>query len=1440
MVEHYREVYITDGRFWPSTAKAILMQTASDEGRPGPDYAWGFGRVDIQAAVDLISRKAFRQESLDDDDVDVYSLLVPSDDPLRVSLAWDDHEATFNAHPTLINDLDLELVSPSGAIWRPWILDPDHPTDDATRGVNGVDNQEQVAVSSPEIGTWLVRVRGTTVPQGPQDYSLACEGCEPLDVGVCQSRVDGTLESVSVQGIDRADGGFETDAGARRFAPVVETVSEGEAWQRALEMEDAAEAAARDGDGAASVAAGLAALEAARQSGPEAVAALLDTLRGAALDATIDEIQEAQEALRRVVPSAERKRSSLPEEGSAIEGQRALEAANRARALRIVDAPDEGEGRGPAVPSTGHRRGAGTERTVGSGCDYATLEAALAAAEPGDTLLIEGGVTFHENVTIKESLNLEGGFAGCASRSAARTTIDGGGSDRVLEIGAGLDVTLEDLIITNGSTGQEGGGIRFAANPDPGELTLINVAIHGNAAAWGGGLWVGPDADVDGRGVEIYDNLAIGHGGGVRLYGGRARLESSNIHQNTAPRGGGVYATQEAGHSPLLDLPVDGDVFDNQALAGDGLGGGVYVRQGSVSLARSSDIYSNDAIQGGGAYLVTATLTLDGAASEVNYNTAADSGGGIYAQGSSINLDQGAEIEFNDAGTSGTGSGGGAYLDDSDLYSDKASINNNAAHDFGGGVYAINNSVLDMDLGHYTCLGARCSRLYNNVASAGYGGGVYLNASDASLDNTFVENNRASVGGGVYVHNGTVTAASALFARNDATGEIGDAVRLHTDGRMVGRGTTFAYNAAGGAGNGRAIDVLDAELELHCSIIWGHATSIGGTGHDVTYSDVEHGYPGEGNLDVNPLFVASGSNDYHLQVTSPAIDRCLDGPGGDFDAERRPVVRQTAASPYDMGADEVSGPMRVGLNGSPCAYATVQQAVHAAADGDVLQIAEGVYFENVDVLNKDVALEGGYDDACTSAGVDATRIEGSLATDSTVAVQNGSVVLRDLEIAWGGGSGGGLETGSEARVTLDHTTVEDNHATYGGGIYVGGGTVVTLTNDSDVVHNTASIHGGGARVWGTLVGHETYSDVSFNCAPHGGGVSTPGGALILEGSDVQGNEAANADGKGGGIHAESGGSITMSDNVWVYDSRAHDGAGVYLDGSTLTLLSGTLGGNVAAHDGGGAFLTNGSAFIGGSLALIGEVSYANAARYGGGLYVESSMVDLAGLVRYNAASQRGGGIAALDGSDATIRGGAVRHNSANVYGGGIYAEESSTTVSHTRLDRNTSQRGGAFFQQGAAAVADMRNTLIYSNTATAQFGAGIRSQGGTITMTHTTLAHNVNGAGYSQSETQGFAINSIAWGNEQGGFWVTSGELTGTCSLDQTGNAGPSIDPQFVAPGGGEDYHLVGGSPAIDRCPTGLADDLDGVARPIGAGYDAGAYEYGGWSLYLPLVQRRE
>ena len=168
----------------PALVKAMLIHTAKDLGSAGPDYIFGYGAVDAKALIDLLradngtlgdgSGRQWGTDTIAQGEVKTYSVTVSSGtQELKASLAWDDPAAEAFAATALINDLTLELVAPGGAIHKAWALSAGTPGIAASKAGNSVDNQEQVVVSNPAAGTWLVRVTGTTVPLGPQEIGLA-------------------------------------------------------------------------------------------------------------------------------------------------------------------------------------------------------------------------------------------------------------------------------------------------------------------------------------------------------------------------------------------------------------------------------------------------------------------------------------------------------------------------------------------------------------------------------------------------------------------------------------------------------------------------------------------------------------------------------------------------------------------------------------------------------------------------------------------------------------------------------------------------------------------------------------------------------------------------------------------------------------------------------------------------------------------------------------------------------------------------------------------------------------------------------------------------------------------------------------------------------------------------------------------------------------------
>ncbi len=174
LMQDYRVQYpfLADPR--NSTLKVFFAQSAVDLGNPGPDYQSGYGSIRVQAAIDLMRQGTFLEDAASTGAEPSFMInVVPGDSALVVTLAWDDVPGVANVIPALVNDLDLELVSPSGARSFPWTLDPANPSANAARTqANRLDNLEQVRVDNPEPGLWTVRVKAFNVPEGPQPFSL--------------------------------------------------------------------------------------------------------------------------------------------------------------------------------------------------------------------------------------------------------------------------------------------------------------------------------------------------------------------------------------------------------------------------------------------------------------------------------------------------------------------------------------------------------------------------------------------------------------------------------------------------------------------------------------------------------------------------------------------------------------------------------------------------------------------------------------------------------------------------------------------------------------------------------------------------------------------------------------------------------------------------------------------------------------------------------------------------------------------------------------------------------------------------------------------------------------------------------------------------------------------------------------------------------------------
>ena len=175
LYERYRQMN-SNANPAASLMKAIVCNTADDLGNAGPDYIYGFGRINGARALAALDSGWNAQNSISQGQTQSITINVPDNtSQLRVMLCWTDKEATAGSAYTLINNLNLQATPLGGAAVNPWILSSTNPGNVATRGIDTTNNIEQVTVDNPATGQWTISVSAPRVTFGPQSYSIVYE-----------------------------------------------------------------------------------------------------------------------------------------------------------------------------------------------------------------------------------------------------------------------------------------------------------------------------------------------------------------------------------------------------------------------------------------------------------------------------------------------------------------------------------------------------------------------------------------------------------------------------------------------------------------------------------------------------------------------------------------------------------------------------------------------------------------------------------------------------------------------------------------------------------------------------------------------------------------------------------------------------------------------------------------------------------------------------------------------------------------------------------------------------------------------------------------------------------------------------------------------------------------------------------------------------------------
>jgi hypothetical protein len=263
-----------------------------------------------------------------------------------------------------------------------------------------------------------------------------------------------------------------------------------------------------------------------------------------------------------------------------------------------------------------------------------------------------------------------------------------------------------------------------------------------------------------------------------------------------------------------------------------------------------------------------------------------DSGGGMYNEYSSPTI---TNCTFSE--NSSDNSAGGMYNSVSNPTLNNCTFSGNWSYYGGGGM---RNSLSSPKL--TDCIFIGNSAVY-------YSGGMYNSyESNPNLANcTFIENS-ARFGGGMYNYESSSTMTNCIFSENTAHDNAGGMFNYMSSPRVTN--CTFIANSTtlGLTGGIHNFD-SDSKPKLTNCIIWGNTRDEINAYATVSYCDVQGGWGGEGNVDVEPCFANPENSDYHLKsqagrwdpnsqswvqddVNSPCID--AGDPNSDWTAELWP------------------------------------------------------------------------------------------------------------------------------------------------------------------------------------------------------------------------------------------------------------------------------------------------------------------------------------------------------------------------------------------------------------------------------------------------------------------------------------------------------------------------------------------------------------------------
>ena len=500
----------------------------------------------------------------------------------------------------------------------------------------------------------------------------------------------------------------------------------------------------------------------------------------------------------------------------------------------------------------------------------------------------------------------------------------------------------------------------------------------------------------------------------------------------------------------------------------------------------------------------------------------------------------------------------------------------------------------------------------------------------------------------------------------------------------------------------------------------------------------------------------------------------------------------------------------------PADHLTIQAAIIAAEDGNVVIVSPGRYKENISFLGKAVTVRStDPDDPDVVAG---TIIDGDGA-DSCVTFENNEgrdSVLKGFTVTNGDGDyGGGIQCFTSSPSILANVIIH-NRSWQGGGIDCNSRS--PLIEGNAIIENVAGNHGGGiscSTTTATISGNR----IVGNVAGSGAGVVCTNGSSVITNNVIAGNVANRGSGAGCGILTD-GEDVVIAGNVVVDNTRDVGLGGGIWAGPSLSLI--VVANTVCDNDGQGIICDSSLA------ATICDNTVAG--NNDNGVFVRSRKPVVVG----NVVTDNGGSGMELDGRDLIAANNLVAGNRARLYAGGIHCNgQSSIIINNTVVGNRSDEGAGGILIVSSSALVE--NCIVTGNVSGigAQVSAGIYG-GGTPALT---IRHSLIEGGQASVQLVGETILDWGPGNiDDDSRFLDPGQW------DDAGTPGDVTDDTFAV----GDYQLLPGSPGIDAGTNDfyadgygqwalepfLHEDVASLPRIIDGDLDAtatadmGAYEY--------------